>query len=135
MPEENQYQPLTIHKIIEETPDARTFILEEQDQKIYQYKPGQFLTFNFPGIAGDQRRSYSISSSPDFNEPLSITVKRVENGEFSRYFVDHAKVGDVLQCVGVGGLFVLPEDINNYNQVFFLAAGSGITPSFSLIKA
>jgi ferredoxin-NADP reductase len=134
MPEENQYQSLTIHRIIEETPDARTFILEEEGQNIYEYKPGQFLTFNFSGVAGDQRRSYSISSSPGLKEPLSITVKRVENGEFSRYFVDHAKVGDVLQCVGVGGLFVLPEDIDRYDQIFFLAAGSGITPSFSLIK-
>jgi ring-1,2-phenylacetyl-CoA epoxidase subunit PaaE len=134
MPEENQYQPLTIRKIITETPDARTFILEDEGENIYSYKSGQFLTFNFQGISSDHRRSYSISSSPHLNEPLAITVKRVENGEFSRYFIDHAKVGDVLQCVGVGGLFVLPEDIDDYNQIFFLAAGSGITPSFSLIK-
>lgn len=134
MTEENPYQPLTIHRIIEETPDAKTFILEKEGERIYEYKAGQFLTFNFKGITGDQRRSYSISSSPLLKEPLSITVKRVENGEFSRYFIDHAKVGDVLQCAGVGGLFTLPEEIENYNQLFFLAAGSGITPVYSLIK-
>jgi ferredoxin-NADP reductase len=134
MPDENKNQYLTIHKIIEETRDAKTFILEEEEKRTYTYKAGQFLTFNFKGRAGNQRRSYSISSAPFSKEPLSITVKRVENGEFSRYFIDHAKVGDVLECVGVAGLFTLPEDIDCYNQIFFLAAGSGITPVLSLIK-
>lgn len=130
----NPYQVLTIQKIIEETPDARTFILEAAGANTYSYKAGQFLTFNFERPMGAMRRSYSISSSPVADEPLSITVKRLENGEFSRYFIDHAQVGDVLQCVGVGGLFTLPEDIDNYTQIFFLAAGGGITPVYSLIK-
>jgi len=128
------YQLLTIRTIIEETPDAKTFILEPEGANTYHYKAGQFLTFNFERPMGAMRRSYSISSSPVWNEPLSITVKRIENGEFSRYFIDHAQVGDVLQSVGVGGLFTLPEDIHNYTQIFFLAAGSGITPVYSLIK-
>jgi len=131
---ENPYQALAIRQIVEETSDARTFILEQDGEKIYHYKAGQFLTFAFPGLAGEQRRSYSISSSPALGEPLAITVKRVENGAFSRYFIDHAKEGDVLQCVGVAGLFTLPEDMDRYSQVFFLAAGSGITPVFSLVK-
>ncbi|RYZ17678.1 MAG: ferredoxin--NADP reductase, partial [Sphingobacteriales bacterium] len=109
-------------------------ILEQVSGAAYTYKSGQFLTFNFPKAAGDHRRSYSISSSPVCDEPLSITVKRVENGEYSRYFIDHSMPGDVLQCAGVGGLFVLPEDMAGYKQLFFLAAGSGITPVFSLIK-
>lgn len=132
--ESNPYQLLTIQNIIEETPDAKTFILESPGQQIYNYKAGQFLTINFERPAGQMRRAYSISSAPVGDEPLSITVKRLENGEFSRYFIDHAQVGDVLQCAGVGGLFTLPEDIGNYTQIFFLAAGGGITPIYSLIK-
>lgn len=132
--EENPYRLLAIRAIVEEARGARTFILEGKGENIYDYKAGQFLTFNFERLNGNARRSYSISSSPVADEPLSITVKRVENGEFSRYFIDHAQVGDVLQCVGVGGLFTLPENIEDYTQVFFLAAGSGITPVYSLLK-
>jgi ring-1,2-phenylacetyl-CoA epoxidase subunit PaaE len=134
MPEQLPYEQLIIQKIITETPDARTFILQQVSGTPYTYKSGQFLTLVFPKPTGEQRRSYSISSSPACNEPLSLTIKRVENGEYSRHFIDHAQVGDTLWSAGIGGLFVLPEDIQSYKQVFFLAAGSGITPVFSLIK-
>ena len=134
MPEQLPYEQLVIQKIITETPDARTFILQPISGTAYTYKSGQFLTLVFPKLAGEQRRSYSISSSPVCNEPLSITVKRVENGEFSRHFIDHAREGDLLWSAGIGGLFVLPENTQPYKQVFFMAAGSGITPVLSLIK-
>lgn len=128
------YRKLIIQQITAETPDAKTFILEQAEGEPYAYKAGQFLTFDFPKAAGDHRRSYSISSAPVLDEALAITVKRVENGEYSRYFIDHSRVGDVLWCAGVGGLFVLPEDLTACRQLFFIAAGSGITPVFSLIK-
>lgn len=50
------------------------------------YKAGQFLTLSFEFANREVRRSYSFSSSPDVDEPLSITVKRVENGEISRFY-------------------------------------------------
>lgn len=134
MPEQNPYEQFAIQKIITETADAKTFILQQLSGDPYTYKSGQFLTLIFPKRTGEQRRSYSISSSPCCSEPLSITVKRVENGEYSRYFIDHAQEGDLLLAAAPGGLFVLPEDTQNYKQVFFTAAGSGITPVFSLIK-
>jgi len=134
MPGGSPYQRLTIQKIIQETPDARTFILQQHTGEPYRYKAGQFLTLAFPKATGEQRRSYSLSSAPVCGDPLSITIKRVENGEFSRYFIDHAQEGDELLAAGIGGLFVLPEDMTAYRQVFFMAAGSGITPVFSLIK-
>jgi ring-1,2-phenylacetyl-CoA epoxidase subunit PaaE len=68
------------------------------------------------------------------NEPLSIGVKRIENGLLSRTLVDRAVIGDELITIGSGGLFILPDDIKNYKQIFFFAAGSGITPVYSLIK-
>ncbi len=134
MPEQTPYEQLVIEKIITETPDAKTFVLRQLSGIPYAYKPGQFLTLVFPKATGEQRRSYSLSSTPAGNEPLSITIKRVENGEYSRYFIDHAQEGDRLLSTSPGGLFVLPDDTRAYKQVFFIAAGSGITPVFSLIK-
>lgn len=130
----SSYQQIQIIKIIAETKDAATFVLEPLHGWVPVYKPGQFITLVFKTPHGEKRRSYSISSSPILNEPLSITVKRVDNGEFSRWLHAHAVVGDVLNVSGISGLFLLPEKGNDADQFFFLAAGSGITPCYALIK-
>jgi ring-1,2-phenylacetyl-CoA epoxidase subunit PaaE len=67
-------------------------------------------------------------------EPLFIGIKRIPNGNFSRLLFDYAKPGDILVTPGAAGVFTLPDDISNYRQLFFFAAGSGIIPMFSLIK-
>lgn len=123
-----------ILKIISETNDAKTFVLEPLEGWQPSYVEGQFLTLVFYTQQGEKRRSYSISSSPSLGEPLCITVKRVENGEFSRLLLMHAKPGDVLYTSGISGLFVLPATVHASSQFFFLAAGSGITPCFAMLK-
>lgn len=128
------FQQYTIQQIHTETPDAKTFVLQPVDGNAHSYKPGQFITLTFDKSSGEERRSYSMSSTPVLDEPLSITVKRVENGEFSRYFIDHATVGDVVTATGTAGLFTLPDNIAAFEDVFFIIAGSGITPAFSMIK-
>lgn len=125
---------LKIINIIIETDRTKTFVLQPLDNWKLIYKSGQFLTLVFYTKYGEKRRSYSISSSPIINEPLSITIKKVDNGEFSRLLISHAKIGDILLSAGISGLFTLPENINAIQQYFFIAAGSGITPCFSMIK-
>ena len=125
---------LRISRIIVETDDAKTFVLEPLEDWKPSYHAGQFLTLVFYTKHGEKRRSYSISSSPELGEPLSITVKKVSNGEFSRLLVHYAQEGDILYTSGINGLFSLPEKAQETEQYFFLAAGSGITPCFSLIK-
>jgi ferredoxin-NADP reductase len=127
-------QVFQITNIIPETKDAKTFVLKPLDNMIPEHKAGQFLTLVFDTRFGEKRRSYSISSSPDVNELLSLTVKRVENGEFSRLLINHAKVGDALHSSGISGLFHLPDTLEGIEQFFFFAAGSGITPCYAIIK-
>src|SRR5690606_27325482 len=80
------------------------------------------------------RRSYSISSAPSLNEPLRITVKRIANGEYSRWLIDKAKEGDMLLVAGISGFFTLPPFMIPGKPIVFFAAGSGITPVYALIK-
>ncbi len=125
---------LRIREIIRETEEARSFVLEPMGVAP-EYKAGQFLTFLFTSWTGHPtRRSYSISSSPNLNEPLTITVKRVVNGEFSRKLVNKAQVGDVLETIGASGFFILPTQPDDYEEYVFFAAGSGITPVYSVIR-
>ncbi|MGY3088152.1 ring-1,2-phenylacetyl-CoA epoxidase subunit PaaE [Hymenobacter sp. UYAg731] len=130
----NAYQQLTIVEIRQHGPTARTLVLQPLPGETLPYQPGQYLTLVREVYGAEVRRSYSFSSAPALNEAPAITVRRVDNGLFSRWLADQARVGDVLRTSGVGGFFTLPPDAAAYRQLVFVAAGSGITPLFSLLK-
>jgi ferredoxin-NADP reductase len=126
---------LRIKDIIKETNDTRSFVLSIVDGESIVYESGQFLPLIFNKLNKQQvRRNYSLSSAPSVDDDLMITIKSVENGEFSRQLVDKARVGDLLHAIQPAGFFVLPYSIAINQGFYFFAAGSGITPIFSLIK-
>lgn len=125
---------LTVTHIREEAPDFKVFIFEEDIANRIHYQAGQYLTFMHYFNETEIRRSYSITSSPVLNEPLAVGVKRIQNGLFSRFMTDKVQSGDVLETIGAAGLFTLPQNVDDYKQVFFFAAGSGITPIYSILK-
>jgi ferredoxin-NADP reductase len=127
------YQTVVITAIRQELPGVKTFTLAYSDGGPIPYAAGQFITFVFTHHGREERRSFSISSSPALHGPLSFTVKRIDNGAYSRLLIDKAAPGDKLYTTGAAGLFMLPAN-KDYKQVFFFAAGIGITPVFSLIK-
>jgi ring-1,2-phenylacetyl-CoA epoxidase subunit PaaE len=130
------YRSLLIREIRIETDDTKSFVLEAVDGLPVSYLPGQFLTLVFHNQLGEEeRRNYSISSSPWINEPLTITVKRIANGRYSRFLVDEARPGDILLTAGTSGFFTLPESVPDTFALCLFAAGSGITPVFSIIKS
>jgi len=132
MPE--AYQPLTVEAIEPHGPNARTLVLRPAPGQMLPYAAGQYLTLVREAHGREARRSYSFSSAPALGEAPAITVKRVDNGLFSRWLVDAVRVGDVLRTSGTGGFFTLPAAAEEYQQLILLAAGSGITPIFSLLK-
>ncbi|WP_454804343.1 2Fe-2S iron-sulfur cluster-binding protein [Mucilaginibacter phyllosphaerae] len=115
-----------------ETTDTATFYLVRTVGNKVEYKAGQFITLVFDHHNQEVRRSYSLSSSPD-DDRLAITVKRISNGEISRFLLTKVKVGDVLNVVKPAGVFTVNEFEAETDLVFF-AAGSGISPIFSQIK-
>jgi len=121
-----------VKSIRQETADVKSFVLEPVDGSPFTYKPGQFLTVIHPQRP-DQRRSYSLSSHPAFDSP-TITLRRIANGEVSRWLCDVVKPGEVIRTTGASGMFTLPDDSNTYSPIVFLCAGTGITPAMSLIK-
>lgn len=131
---DHPYQALTISHIRQETRDFKTFYFEPDPTHPILYQAGQYLTLVLQQHHQEMRRSYSFISSPELHEPLGIGVKRIDNGLFSRYLIDQVRPGDQLLASGAGGFFILPDPIRDYRQVFFFAAGTGITPVFSLLK-
>ncbi|TCV19921.1 ring-1,2-phenylacetyl-CoA epoxidase subunit PaaE [Sphingobacterium alimentarium] len=98
------------------------------------YKAGQFLTLVFEFGEREVRRSYSFSSAPALNEPLEITIKRVENGEISRLLHHQIQVGDRIKVMEPQGLFVYEPQVDSTRTIFLFAAGVGITPLYSILK-
>jgi ferredoxin-NADP reductase len=123
----------TVKEIIQETPDIRSFVLEPHDKAEFRYKAGQFLTFVKGEGTSEVRRSFSFSSHPAEPYP-KVTLKRIPNGEISRYLFDIVKPGDTLRTIEPSGLFTYTHDASQYDTIMFMAAGSGITPIISLIK-
>lgn len=131
--------PLKVTEVKRETRDSVRIFLEpppEQRNVFTKFKPGQYLTFEIPipGV-GTVRRSYSLCSLPEGEEPLVVAVKKVENGLASRYLNDALKAGDILWSLRPDGRFTPTLDPARKVQYFLIAGGSGITPIFSILKA
>src|SRR5882757_313219 len=99
---------LKVEAIKWELPDTATFFLKETSGKKIAYKAGQFITLVFTHHDEEIRRSYSLSSSPD-EELLSVTVKRIANGEISRFMLTKVKQDDILNAVEPAGRFILTD--------------------------
>jgi ring-1,2-phenylacetyl-CoA epoxidase subunit PaaE len=123
---------LKVERIKWETPDTATFYLSSVAGSLIPYTAGQFITLIFNHRQEEIRRSYSLSSSPD--EPyLAISVKRITNGEISRFMLTKIKEGDLLNALAPAGRFIISDD-QQQKDIFLFAAGSGITPIFSQLK-
>lgn len=83
-------------------------------------------------IAGRRyERTYSLTQLDQHH--VLLTVKRIAQGVVSQWLCNTAKVGDVLQFgQPYGDMTVTPEQ---QPALILLAAGSGITPMYSLLKA
>ncbi|WP_316785579.1 ferredoxin--NADP reductase [Pedobacter frigiditerrae] len=97
------------------------------------YKAGQFLSLVFQVNGKELRRSYSFYSSPAIDEPLSIAVKLVENGEISRFIHHQLTIGDEMEMAEPNGQFIYQPDAKE-KTIFLFAAGVGITPLLSILK-
>jgi ferredoxin-NADP reductase len=123
---------LRVDSIKWETPDTATFYFAQSDGNRINYTAGQFITLVFTHHDDEIRRSYSLSSSPD-EELLAITVKRITNGEISRFMLTKVKPGDMINVVEPSGRFSI-TDYTSPKDIFLFAGGSGVAPIFSQLK-
>jgi len=129
-----QFHTLRIARVIRETPDASSFVLEipEAQAELFRYRAGQFLTFRIRRRLRALLRCYSLSSSPEAGDAPMVTVKRVAEGRVSNWLNDRLAAGDRIAALPPAGRFTLREPEGA--PLLFFAGGSGITPIFSLIK-
>jgi ferredoxin-NADP reductase len=133
-PRDHAYHPLRIGRVVTETPDTRSYALDVPDglAPAFAYEAGQFCTFRIVVAGVPHIRCYSMSSCPATDDELTVTVKRVPDGIVSNWMNDSLDEGAVVEVASPAGFFQL--DAGGGDVVAF-AAGSGITPVYSLIKS
>lgn len=130
------FHALTVSQVRQETPDAISvqLALPEALAGQFRFAPGQHLTLRAEVAGEELRRSYSLCSSPS-EADFRIAIKRVPAGRFSNWAADNLKVGAVLHVMPPAGSFCWSFEPQRRIQYAMFAAGSGITPILSLLKA
>jgi ferredoxin-NADP reductase len=127
------YHRLAVVEVVEETADARSFVLAIPPalEATFRYAAGQSCTFRATIDGEPVVRSYSMSSSPDTGDPFTVTVKRVPGGRMSNWMHDALAPGDAIEAMRPAGRFVLRA---NDAPIVAFAGGSGVTPIVSIVK-
>ncbi|MCB0655637.1 MAG: 2Fe-2S iron-sulfur cluster binding domain-containing protein [Saprospiraceae bacterium] len=127
---------LTIVRIQTLTEHCTAFHLQvpEHLKEIFQYLPGQHLTFEETIDGIRLRRNYSICSGPA-DPYLTIAVKQVPGGIFTGFIHDQWKPGRTVHTLKPMGRFVLPPAAGDQTRHFIaLVGGSGITPVMAMLR-
>ena len=128
------FHNVTIKEIKQETADAVSvlFDIPEKVKANFNFTAGQYITLQKELDGKEVRRAYSICSTPKSGD-IRVAIKSVENGTFSVYATSDLKTGDTIEISAPEGRFLLNPEANK-NYIGF-AAGSGITPILSMVKA
>lgn len=130
------FHKIKIKDIYKETDDTSviTFDIPSEIRSEFKFRQGQHLTLKADIDGNDTRRSYSLCSSP-FDGEWKVAVKQILGGVFSTFVNEKLSTGDMLEVMAPTGNFGVecqPLEAKNY---LFFAAGSGITPVLSMVKA
>jgi len=131
-----KYHQLTVTEVEQETPDSMRVALDvpEEERDAFRFLPGQHLPMQITLDDKPVRRTYSICSVPG-EWPLRIGVREQPGGLFSGFVASDLKVGDRIDVMPPFGQFHANIDPGNEKTYLAFAAGSGITPILSIIRA
>ena len=118
-------------EVIEETPRAKTIVLEVPDWP--GHVAGQHVDIRLTAEDGYQtERSYSIGSPPE-QSTVELTVERIDDGEVSPYLTEELRLGDELELRGpVGGYFNWRNE--GGGPLLLIAGGSGLVPLMAMLR-
>lgn len=132
--EEDGFHTLRIASIQREAGDSVSLILDIPPalKARFAYRAGQYVTLRVMLDGKRLSRCYSMSTAPETDPAMRITIKRVDDGRVSRWITESVQAGDRLEAMEPAGRFCLRRD---EGALLLFAAGSGITPILSLAKA
>jgi ferredoxin-NADP reductase/DMSO/TMAO reductase YedYZ heme-binding membrane subunit len=126
--------PLRVVRIVEETPDVRTFRFASPDgsRLPFEHLPGQYLVLSLLIDGKKVNRTYTIASSPTSSTYCEVTVKREEMGLGSRHIHDTFREGHTVNISAPAGRFTFHG--NQSDSIVLIAGGVGITPLMAILR-
>ncbi|HUO62017.1 MAG TPA: RnfABCDGE type electron transport complex subunit D [Candidatus Bathyarchaeia archaeon] len=113
---------------------AVTEDIEFIPERLFTYKPGQYVEVTLPHPSPDSRgprRYFTLASSPT-EKTLRLGVRYYENGSSFKNTLRHATDNLFMSAGQLGGDFTMPDD--KKQKLAFIAGGIGITPFRSMVK-
>ncbi|HYC41227.1 MAG TPA: FAD-binding oxidoreductase [Chitinophagaceae bacterium] len=122
-----------VTRIENETTDTRRFWIEVPELDVFDFIPGQFVTFDLPIHEKPTRRwrSYSIASWPDGTNCFELIIVLDRQGLGTPYLFNEVQVGSELTFRGPQGVFTLREPIER--DLFLICTGTGVAPFRSML--
>jgi ferredoxin-NADP reductase/sterol desaturase/sphingolipid hydroxylase (fatty acid hydroxylase superfamily) len=124
---------LTVSDIRQEANDAFTIQFGNVPTIFRDFSAGQHLTIKVNTKGETLYRTFSISSIPNIDNFLTLTIKKIKGGKVTNYLAENLKVGDTLEVTAPSGQFYLNAEPANQKHYVMIAGGSGITPIYSMI--
>jgi len=119
------------------TQGTSSFFFEMLGHTVFDFEPGQFITFDLPihERKNKRLRSYSIASEPNKSNIIELSIVYVPDGLGTNFLFDEERcpIGSVLKYRGALGVFTLPREALQH-PIFFVCTGTGIAPFRSMIK-
>ncbi len=114
---------------------TRQFTIQiENEDSIFDFLPGQFITMDLP--VSEKRlhrwRSYSIANHPDRSNVLEFCIVKSEDGLGTKYLFEEVEVDTQIKFKGPDGGFVLPQNLQQ--ESIMICTGTGVAPFRSMIK-
>ena len=90
---------------------AISFEIPSELESDFSFTAGQYITIKKELNGAELRRAYSISSAPS-SGTLTVGIKKMENGTFSKFANESIKPGDILEVMVPEGRFVFEPMMN-----------------------
>ena len=121
--------PSRVTSIDKVAPDVVVLTLQLPATEKLQYRAGQYIEFM---LRDGKRRSYSMATAPDRDEPISLHIRHMPGGLFTEQVFGTMKERDILRFEGPLGTFFVREDSDK--PMVLLASGTGFAPIKAIVE-
>jgi ring-1,2-phenylacetyl-CoA epoxidase subunit PaaE len=128
------FHRLQVERAWDTTPRARVaeFRVPEDLEREFAYRAGQYVMVRIDVDGVEQDHAFSLCSSPEAGQPLTIAVKRTDSSLVAAHIQSLLLPGKWLMVRPPSGTFVFDLSPNRQRTFVLFAAGSGITPLLSI---
>jgi CDP-4-dehydro-6-deoxyglucose reductase len=116
----------TLEKV---APDVIVITLQLPANETLKFRAGQYIEFM---LRDGKRRSYSIATPPDQDQPLALHIRHLPGGLFTDQVFSTMKERDILRFEGPMGTFFVREDSDK--PMVLLASGTGFAPIKAIVE-